>query len=94
MATYVYDPAGRLNIVVGSAGTGAYTPNGYRRCTDQTANASRIPLIAPDGSMNITILLSETSRVPLYAPNGSMNCVHGAAGGLYSPCGALNVTLN
>lgn len=88
----VYAPDGSLNVILGSPGTGIYSAEGYIRVTDVTGVSDNLGLYAADGSWNVTILVSEAVRVSVYASNGSYNIVDGAGKGIYSPCGAFNVT--
>lgn len=61
--------------------------------TDATAETDYVGIHASDGTINVTILVDENTWTGLYAQNGSINVVEGAALGVYSPCGALNVTI-
>lgn len=61
---------------------------------DQTANAAFVGIRdVVTGKFNVTILANETAwSGGIYAKNGSLVVVHGAGKGVYSPCGAFNVT--
>lgn len=62
--------------------------------TDQTANSNYVGVYGPTKTYNVTILVNENTWTGLYAKNGSINVVQGAGRGVYSPCGALNVTIS
>lgn len=61
--------------------------------TDATLFTVHVGTRAPDGSTYVTILTDEDEMTGVYAANGSINVVDGAGRGVYSPCGALNVTI-
>lgn len=49
--------------------------------------------LAEDGTIYVNILLDEDDFTGIYGANGAINVVEGAGKGVYSPCGALNVTI-
>lgn len=54
---------------------------------------SLVGVYAPDGSIYVNILEDEDTFTGIYGANGAINVVDGAGRGVYSPCGALNVTI-
>lgn len=80
-------------ILTSTVAQGLFTPDGYTRYTDQTANSNFVGSTNLDGSLNVTILANESTWTGLYAKNGSLNVVVGAGNGVYSSCGAYNVQL-
>lgn len=87
-----YAANGSLSVTLLKDRPGLYSASGSTQVTDHTLTATRVGITNPDGSMNVTILANETVRTGLYAANGSINIVDGAGRGIYSPCGAYNVT--
>ena len=87
-----YSADGSLSVTLTKDRAGIYSIAGDTQVTDHTLTATRVGVTNPDGSMNVTILADETVRTGLYAANGSINVVDGAGRGIYSPCGAYNVT--
>lgn len=87
-----YAANGSVLITATKDAPGLFSKDGFTQVTDQTSNPALVGLYAPDGSLNVSLLLNETVRVPALAPNGSVYVVEGAGTGIYSPCGAMNVT--
>lgn len=87
-----YAANGSVLITATKDAPGLFSKDGFTQVTDQTSNPALVGLYAPDGSLNVTLLADETMRVPALAPNGSVYVVEGAGTGIYSPCGAMNVT--
>ena len=87
-----YSADGSLSVTLTKDRAGLYSIAGDTQVTDQSLTATLVGVTNPDGSMNVTILADETLRTGLYAANGSINIVDGAGRGVYSPCGAYNVT--
>lgn len=87
-----YSANGSPSVTLTKDRPGFYSAAGHTQVTDQTLTSTRVGVTSPDGSMNVTILANETVRTGLYAANGSINVVDGAGNGIYSPCGAYNVT--
>jgi len=52
-----------------------------------------VGVYAPDGTIYVNILEDEDTFTGIYGANGAINVVDGAGRGVYSPCGALNVTI-
>jgi len=88
-----YAADGSVLITTTKDAPGLFSKAGVLQVTDQTSNPVPLGIYADDGSLNVWILASELIRVPAMALNGAIYVVDGAGNGLYSPCGAMNVTI-